>query len=102
MDKELADQVIDEAKRVLKDDGYIFITEDIVENEEEKKLTEDVDRKLNWESKDAEHSYKGDKEWQDYFEQKGLELVDKKMFESESKKGKIKHASYVLRMKTAE
>ena len=63
MDKAKADEVMAEAKRVLNDDGRIFIVEDVVETEEERELTEEVDRKLNWESKDVEHSYKSNKEW---------------------------------------
>jgi len=99
MEKDRIDQAIDEAKRVLKDDGLIFIVEDLVEDEEEKKITESVDRKLNWEGREVEHNYKSDSDWQDYFKEKDLEIVEKKYFESASKKGPIRHASYILKNK---
>ena len=41
--------VMGEMQRVLKDDGYIFIAEDLVDSEEEKKLVEKVDRRINLE-----------------------------------------------------
>lgn len=99
MNKENIDQAIEEAKRVIKKDGKIFITEDLVGDEEQRKITEEVDRKLNWESEDEEHNYRSDEEWEKYFASKGLEVVEKKFFESQSKKGPIKHGSYVLKLK---
>lgn len=99
MNKADIDKAIEEAKRVIKKDGKIFITEDLVADEAQRKITEEIDRKLNWESEDEEHNYRSDEEWEKYFEEKGLEVVEKKFFESQSKKGPIKHGSYVLKLK---
>jgi ubiquinone/menaquinone biosynthesis C-methylase UbiE len=98
MNKESIDKAIEEAKRVVKKDGYIFITEDLVGDEEQRKITEKADKKLNWESEDDEHNYRSDEDWEKYFEEKGLEVVEKRFFESQSKKGPIRHGSYVLRV----
>jgi len=98
MDKKKMDEVFEEAKRVIKKDGYIFIAEDIVETEEQRRITEKTDRRLNWESKDAEHNYKGDQEWKEYFDDMGLELVDGKPFQPQSGKGPIQHGFYVLKL----
>lgn len=100
MDKARIDESIEEAKRVLKDGGHIFIAEDLVDSEAQRRLTEEVDRKLNWESKKEEHNYRSDEEWEQYFNAMGLEIVEKKIFESPSKKGPIRHGFYVLKLKT--
>lgn len=99
MNKVDIDKAIEEAKRVIKKDGKIFITEDLVADEAQRKITEEVDRKLNWESEKEEHNYRSDEEWEKYFEEKGLEVVEKRFFESQSKKGPIKHGSYILKLK---
>jgi len=99
MNKENIDKAIEEAKRVIKKDGHIFITEDLVGDEEQRKITEEVDRKLNWESEEDEHNYRSDEQWEEYFREKGLEVVEKRFFESQSKKGPIKHGSYILKLK---
>ena len=99
MDKGQIDQAINEAKRVLKGDGNIFIAEDLVDSDEQKLITEEIDRKLNWEGKDVEHNYKSDEEWKKYFEENELEIIDEKFFESQSKKGPIRHGFYALKLK---
>jgi len=99
MDKNKLNKVIQESKRVLKKDGYIFIAEDLVDAEKQKEITEKRDRQLNWESKNAEHNYKSNQEWEKYFEDMGLNVVEKDFFESETKKGPIPHGFYVLRLK---
>ncbi len=99
MDREMTDRVMQEAMRVLKPDGYIFVAEDIVGTDEQRQRTEKRDRQLNWEGKDAEHNYKSDQEWGEYFEDMGLDVVEKNFFESETKKGPIPHGFYVLRLK---
>ena len=97
MDKEKLDEVMGELKRVLKDDGNIFIAEDLVETPEQRHVTEKIDRKLNFESADAQHNYKSDQEWAEYFDSQGLEIVERKFFESESKDGTVTHGFYVLK-----
>ena len=58
-----------------------------------------MDRKLNWESKEDEHAYRSESEWEEYFNQLGLKIEDKQMFASEAKSGAIPHAFYVLSRK---
>lgn len=99
MDKDDLNEVITEAKRVLKKDGLIFIAEDIVEIEEQRKITEERDRKVNWEGNDKEHSYKSNNEWKKYFEENGLEVVRSTFFQTDDKKGTIQHGFYVLKLK---
>ncbi len=99
MDKDATNRVVQESKRVIKKDGYIFIAEDIVDTEEQREITEKRDRQLNWESKDSEHNYKSDEDWEKYFNEMGLEIVERNFFESESKKGTVPHAFYALRLK---
>lgn len=101
-DKDRIDEAVKEAKRVLKEDGKIFIAEDLVETEAQRRLTEEIDRKLNWEGRDVEHNYKSDQEWEKYFDSLGLETVEKKFFESPSKKGTIRHGFYVLKIKSLD
>jgi ubiquinone/menaquinone biosynthesis C-methylase UbiE len=102
MDKGRIDKAIEEAKRVIKEDGNIFIAEDLVDTEEQKQITEAIDRKLNWEDREVEHNYKSDWEWEQYFADMGLEIVERKFFDSSSKKGSVRHGFYVLKLKRAE
>ncbi len=102
MDKERIDAAIGEAKRVIKPDGRIFIAEDLVETEEQRRITEEVDRKLNWEGRDAEHNYKSGEEWEKYFDDMGLEVANRIFFQTQSKKGPIQHGFYVLKLKVID
>lgn len=99
MPKDTLSKVLQEANRVTKEDGMIFIVEDLVDSEEQRKITEEVDRKLNWESKDEDHSYNSDQGWRDYFAAEGLKVMDKNFFDSESG---VKHGFYVLNKKKPE
>ena len=99
MNKEDIDNAFKEAKRVIKQEGRIFIAEDLVETEEQKRTTEEIDRKLNVESKKIEHNYKSDEEWKEYFADNGLELINEKFFHSDYKKGSVQHGFYVLKLK---
>ena len=101
MDKETMDRVLQEAKRVIKKNGNIFIAEDLVDtkDKEQRQITEERDRLLNLESKDEEHNYKGDQEWKEYFESIGLEVTANEFFDSQTKKGPIHHGFYTLQLK---
>jgi len=102
MGKDKISPAFEEAKRVLKDDGRIFIAEDLVDSDQQRNITETRDRQLNWEGSDIEHNYKSDQEWEKYFNSMGLEIVERKFFESQSKKGPILHGFYVVKLKTPE
>ncbi|MEK7664556.1 MAG: class I SAM-dependent methyltransferase [Patescibacteria group bacterium] len=97
MDKDMTDKVMQEAMRVLKPDGNIFIAEDIVDSEEQRQRTAKRDDQLNWGK--GEHNYKSDQDWEKYFDELGLEVAGRNFFESETKKGSIPHGFYVLRKK---
>lgn len=94
---ERTDEVFRELLRVVKDDGRLFVAEDIVENNAEREATERVDRKLNFEDAETPHNYKSDREWTEYFSRKGLEVVEKRFFESESYGDRVRHGFYVLK-----
>jgi len=97
-------QILDETKRVLKEDGMLFLTEDVPENEEEAERNATWDRRLNFEPKDEPHFYKNDEEWRKFFEQNGFDLLEAAYWEDISKKkneGVIKHRSYILRKRSS-
>ncbi len=98
MSKEKVDEVMAELKRVIKIDGNIFIAEDLVESPEQREITEKIDRKLNFESADKEHNYKSDEEWAEYFRELGLEVIERRFFESKSKDGVVHHGFYALKL----
>lgn len=99
MNREMTGKVMQEAMRVIKPDGYVFIAEDIVNSEEQRQRTAKRDDQLNWDWGEGEHNYKSDQEWKEYFDSIGLETVANEFFESETKKGPIPHGFYVLRKK---
>lgn len=87
-------RILDEVKRVLKKDGFLFMAEDLVDSKEEQKLVEREDRKINMEiSADSAHNYRSSQQWADFFKQHGFEIVD----QHEVKPGKVRHGFFVLR-----
>ncbi len=87
-------RILDEIKRVLKKDGFLFMAEDLVNSKEEQKLVEREDRKINMEiSADSTHNYRSSQQWVDFFKQHGFEIVD----QHEVKPGKVRHGFFVLR-----
>jgi len=96
-------KVLQEAKRVLKkkkkqDDpgSYLFIAEDLVKDEEERKKVEIADRMINLEvTKDSTHNYRNIDEWKGFFEENGFEVVES----HEVKPDKVRHGFFVLRLK---
>ena len=99
MSEDTIDAVIQEAKRVIKADGYIFVAEDIPETEGERKFTEDMDRRNNLERRNAQHYYKSDQEWEEYFKEKGFEVVNKKDFKTKYNESFVRHGFYALKIK---
>lgn len=95
--KKFLDIIFSETKRVLKNNGLMFIAEDIVENEKQKTITEKNDRKMNWENKHAEHHYKSNTEWQKYFQNNGWKIMNTKWFHSRQGSAVINHAFYVIK-----
>lgn len=100
IDEKTHDAVLQEMKRVLKPDGKLFITEDLVDGEDEKKMVEMIDRKLNLEfSHDNPHCYKSIEQWREFFEKHGFRVVEV----SEQKPEKVRHGFFVLeKIKTDE
>lgn len=94
------EQIFSEIERVLKDDGLLFLTEDVPENEQEREGNANWDRRLNFEPKTEKHYYKNNQEWLEFLKEKGYESIDQSYFEDQSPKkneGTIKHRSYILK-----
>jgi len=88
------EQIFKEIHRVLKKDGYLFMAEDLVDSEEEKKTVEREDRKINMEiSAESPHNYRSVPEWNAFFRKHGFEVVE----QHEVKPGKVRHGFFVLR-----
>lgn len=93
-------QIFDEIKRVLKDGGQVFLTEDTPGNEEEARRNVKWDKRMNNEPGGMEHYYNGFEDWEKILEENGFEIVESRCFKSVSKKkteGEIHHTSFVLR-----
>ena len=95
IDKRIHDKIIDEIKRVLKKDGYVFMAEDLADTKEEAELVEKIDRKVNMEICDeAPHNYRSMEEWEKYFNEHGLTVVES----HEQKPNKVRHGFFVLQL----
>lgn len=112
MSKEGIFKTLKEVIRVMEkdQDSRIFILEDLVETSKDKKRTEIHDRILNVELGKEEHNYKSGQEWEEYFNNLGLEVVKKICFCSpkrldpidyltRSLLGPVKHGFFVLKLK---
>jgi len=87
------DAVMSELRRVLKDNGKVYVAEDLVDSEEERKLVEWEDRKANLELfKGTPHNYKNESRWREFFEKEGFVMKRAK----EVKPGKVRHGFFVL------
>jgi len=93
VDPKKYEEIMSEIDRVLKEDGYLFVAEDLVDSEEERQVTERVDRLVNVElTSDAPHTYKNMEQWQQFFKKHGFRIV-----ESEEQKPKnVRHGFFVL------
>lgn len=100
IDEQTHDAVLQEIKRVLKPDGKLFVAEDLVDGEEERKIVEMTDRKLNLEfSHDNPHFYRNIEQWKEFFEKHGFKVVEV----NEKKSDKVRHGFFVLeKIKTDE
>lgn len=86
-------QTLQEVQRVLKDDGYVFIAEDIVEGDEAKKVAVRIDRTMNAEvASVTPQNYLGKQELIDLFHEHGFEVDSEKIDKSE----KVEHGFFVL------
>jgi len=97
------EKIMEEIKLSIKDDGMLFFTEDVPENEEEAERNATWDRRLNFEPKDEKHYYKNNQQWLEFFDRHGFELVENIYWDEESpkkKEGIIRHRSYVLKRKS--
>jgi ubiquinone/menaquinone biosynthesis C-methylase UbiE len=95
-------QIFNEIKRVLKENGLLFLIEDTPGNEQEREGNAKWDRRLNFESKDEKHYYQSNEEWREFFKKNDFELIESAYFEDISPKkneGIIRHGSYILRCK---
>jgi ubiquinone/menaquinone biosynthesis C-methylase UbiE len=93
--------ILGEIRRVLKDDGMLFLVEDTPEDAEAVERNSKWCKRLNMESSEDRHFYRNRDEWRAFAESEGFELVDEAEFSSEGRKseGTIKHGSFILRKK---
>lgn len=85
-------EIFKKIKAKLKDDGYVFIAEDLVSGEEERKKVEKTDRILNAELRSAPHNYRDFDKWRDFFAEQGFQIVDF----HEDVSGPVRHGFFVL------
>ena len=94
VDQSKHDRIMEEMRRVLKPDGQLFIAEDLADSDEERKVVEKIDRRLNFEfGADAPHHYRSIDEWSAYFRANGFEIVRA----HEEKPDKVRHGFFVLK-----
>jgi SAM-dependent methyltransferase len=93
-------RVIDEATRVMKPGGRLFLLEDTPENKIEWEITVRRDRRLNFEGADEEHYYRSGDEWRQMLTEKGL-VVEKEVYFEENGRaadnGTTRHRCFILR-----
>ncbi len=88
------DQVMGEIRRVLKDDGLLFVAEDLADSEEEHALVAKIDKQVNVEILgDDPHNYKNLEGWKKFFSAQGFSVEHV----NEVKPDKVRHAFMVLR-----
>jgi ubiquinone/menaquinone biosynthesis C-methylase UbiE len=86
--------VMKELARVLKPDGRLFVAEDLVEDEAERKNAEKIDRRLNLDYvKGAPKAFKSEAEWSEFFRAHGFEFETS----HEEKSDKVRHGFFVLK-----
>lgn len=86
-------QIMDELYRVTKDDGKIFIAEDLVDNEGERSTAEKIHKRLNAKPLSrVKHHFKNVGGWQKFFRQHGFNVLET----SEQKPKKVRHGFFVL------
>jgi ubiquinone/menaquinone biosynthesis C-methylase UbiE len=87
-------KIFSEVNRVLKDDGYVFIAEDLVDSAAEEQTAEHMDRIMNIElSKNSPHNYQSMESLKKTFSEHGFDVVEA----NEVKPGKVKHGFFVLK-----
>jgi hypothetical protein len=77
----------------LKPDGIIFVAEDLVDNEQEQRVTESIDRRLNLEIAEGPHEYRSADDWKEFFRGYGFEMIR----EREVKPDKVRHGFFALK-----
>jgi ubiquinone/menaquinone biosynthesis C-methylase UbiE len=89
--------VLAEARRVLKDDGYLFVAEDAPDTKKEVEEAKKSDRFINAEiKKRGEKEMMSADEWAKYLDGHGFEVVETNVEENPKE---VRHAYFVLRKK---
>lgn len=86
-------KILDECKRVLKDDGYLFIAEDLISTLQEQRDAERIDRVLNTELTEGPHNYHDTETWKNIFTSHGFDLIEHHERASE----KVRHGFFILK-----
>ncbi|MBU0596898.1 class I SAM-dependent methyltransferase [Patescibacteria group bacterium] len=100
IDERLHSKIMEEVKRVLKNDGYLFVAEDAPKTEEEKRKTKTMDDRLNLTLPKPEKEVSGDTDkWTKLFQDNGFEVVDN---HEEVDSDKVRRSFFVLKKKKEE
>jgi ubiquinone/menaquinone biosynthesis C-methylase UbiE len=97
---ELQSRVIDEALRVTKRGGRLFLLEDTPENQAEWDITVRRDRRLNFEGADEGHYYRSGAEWRRMLAEKGLAIEKEVYFEENGRAAgndTTRHRCFIVR-----
>jgi ubiquinone/menaquinone biosynthesis C-methylase UbiE len=92
--------VVNEVKRVLKQDGLLFLVEDTPRNDEEYDRNVIWDKRLNFEGEEDLHNYRSPEKWLEYLKANGFELIEQSDFDDKSPRkneGVIHHSSFILK-----
>ena len=95
------EEIIREIRRVLKNKQFLFLVEDVPEDEQGFHRIEKWDRRLNCETKNDKHYYRTNIEWTDLLKKYDFRIVDQNLFLSKSTKddeGIITHGSYICKL----
>lgn len=87
------ERTLAEISRVLKNDGFVYVAEDLVGNETERHATERADRRINAELADGPHEYRNQEEWMTLFARQGFDVV---RFH-ETKPSTVRHGWFTLK-----
>lgn len=95
IDQSVHEKVFAEARRVLKQDGMLFVAEDLVSDDLEQIVTKAIDKRMNLDIADGPHNYRDKKDWETFFDAQGFVVEHEK----ELKPDKVRHGFFALSRK---
>jgi len=95
LDNDQQNEVLEEMKRIIKDDGRIIIVDE--PPQEKKEGIEARGKNIIRNLKVSKFNLHSDEEWKKFFEENGLEIKDSKAFGDDRKNERNQFISYVLK-----